>query len=136
MSTIVVGYDASECARAALSTAIDVAKAYGDDVRVVVAYEVSRLGGEVQDFAKALSERAQEIVTLAQHQAAGLGAEIQSEILEERAPEALIEVADRVDARFIVVGSRGEGALRSALVGSTPHKLIQLSDRPLLLVPV
>jgi nucleotide-binding universal stress UspA family protein len=135
MSTIVVGYDASDCARAALGTAVEVAKVYGDDVRVVVAYEVSRLGGEVQDFAKALSERAQEIVRLATDQAAGLGAEIQSEIVEERAAEALVEVADRVDARFIVVGSRGEGPLRSALVGSTPHKLIQLSDRPLLLVP-
>lgn len=135
MSTIVVGYDASDCARAALSTAIEVAKAYGDEVRVVVAYEVSRLGGEVQDFARALSERAQELVRLADDQAAGLGAEIQSEIVEARAAEALVEVADRVDARFIAVGSRGEGPLRSALVGSTPHKLIQLSERPLLLVP-
>ena len=72
MSTIVVGYDASDCARAALSTAINVATAYSDDVRVVVAYEVSRLGGEVQDFARALSEQAQEIVRLADDQAAVL----------------------------------------------------------------
>jgi nucleotide-binding universal stress UspA family protein len=135
MSTIVVGYDASDCARAALSTAIDVAKAFGDDVRVVVAYEVHRLGGEVQDFAAALAERAQQIVKLASDQAAGLGAEIQTEVVEERPTEALVEVANRVDARLIVVGSRGEGPLRSALVGSTPHKLMQIAERPLLVVP-
>jgi nucleotide-binding universal stress UspA family protein len=135
MSTIVVGYDASDCARAALRTAIEVARAFGDDVHVVVAYEVHRLGGEVQDFAAALGERAQAIVKLASDQAAGLGAGIQTEIVEERAADALLEVADRIDARMIVVGSRGEGPLRAAIVGSTPHKLMQLAERPLLVVP-
>jgi nucleotide-binding universal stress UspA family protein len=135
MSTIVVGYDASDCARAALNTAIEVAAAFGDDVHVVVAYEVNRLGGEVADLATALGERAQQIVKLASDQAAGLGAEIQTEIVEERAADALVEVADRLDARMIVVGSRGEGPLRGALIGSTPHKLMQLAERPLLVVP-
>jgi nucleotide-binding universal stress UspA family protein len=135
MSTIVVGYDASDCARAALNTAIEVAGAFGDDVHVVVAYEVSRLGGEVADFAAALAERAQQVVKLATDQAAGLHAEIQTEIVEERTADALVDVADRLDARLIVVGSRGESPLRGALVGSTPHKLMQVTERPLLVVP-
>jgi nucleotide-binding universal stress UspA family protein len=135
MSTIVVGYDASDCARAALSTAIDVAKVYDDEVLVVVAYEVSRLGGEVADFAAALSERAHTIVKLATDQAAGLHAEVQTEILEARAADALVEVADRVGARMIVVGSHGESPLRGALIGSTPHKLVQIAERPVLVVP-
>jgi nucleotide-binding universal stress UspA family protein len=135
MATIVVGYDASDCARAALKTAIEVAEAFGDDVHVVVAYEVSRLGGEVADFAAALAERAHEIVRLARDQAAGVGGKIEAEVVEGRKAEALIEVADRLDARMIVVGSRGESPLRGALVGSTPHKLMQVTDRPLLVVP-
>jgi nucleotide-binding universal stress UspA family protein len=135
MSTIVVGYDASDCARAALRTAIEVAKAFDDDLRVVVAYEYSRLGGEVQDFAAALAERAQTILKLASDQAAGLGAEIQTEVVEERTAEAIVEVADRVDARLIVVGTRGESPLHGALIGSTPHKLMQIAERPLLVVP-
>jgi len=105
------------------------------NVHVVVAYEVHRLGGEVADFAAALAERAQQIVKLATDQAAGLHAEIQTEIVEERAADALVEVADRLDARLIVVGSRGESPLRGALVGSTPHKLMQVAERPLLVVP-
>jgi nucleotide-binding universal stress UspA family protein len=135
MSTIVVGYDGSNWSRAALRTGVEYAEAFGDDVLVVVAYEVHRLGGEVQDFAAALGERAQEIVRLATDQAAGLGAQIQTEIVEERAAEALVETANRLEARLIVVGTRGESPLLGALVGSTPHKLVQVAERPVLVVP-
>jgi len=134
MSKIVVGYDASDCARAALATAIDVARAFGDQVHVVMAFEINRLGGEVADFAAALGERARRIEHLALDQAAGLGAQIETEIVEERTADAIVEVADRLDARMIVVGTRGESPLRGALVGSTPHKLLQVAERPVLVV--
>jgi nucleotide-binding universal stress UspA family protein len=135
MAKIVVGYDGSDCARAALSTAIEVARALGDEVHVVMAYEVHHFGGEVKDYADALRERAEHVIKLANDQAAGLGFEIETEVAEEAPPEALMDVATRLDARAIVVGSRGESPLRGALVGSTPHKLIQVADRPLLVVP-
>ena len=135
MGTIVVGYDASDCARAALNTAIEVAKALGDDITVVMAYEVSRLGGEVADYAAALRERADEVVEHATHQAAAAGFEINTMIVEELPAQALVDVADRTDARVIVVGSRGIHPLQGALVGSTPHKLLQVSHRPVLVVP-
>jgi hypothetical protein len=35
----------------------------------------------------------------------------------------------------IVVGTSGESPIRSAMLGSTPHKLLQLSTRPVLCVP-
>jgi nucleotide-binding universal stress UspA family protein len=35
---------------------------------------------------------------------------------------------------MIVVGSHGEGPLKGAIIGSTPHKLIQLSSVPVLVV--
>jgi nucleotide-binding universal stress UspA family protein len=57
------------------------------------------------------------------------------EVVTAKPAEALIEVADRVDASFIVVGSYGESPLRSALLGSTPHKLLHLTTRPVLVVP-
>ena len=135
MATIVVGYDGSDCARAALATALELARPLGDDVVAVMAYEYSRLGGEVADFAAALRERAQRIAQHARDQASGLGGAVATEILEEAPADALVEVADRVDARMIVVGSRGESPLRGALVGSTPHKLLQAAGRPVLVVP-
>ena len=47
---------------------------------------------------------------------------------------ALINMADEVDARMIVVGSYGDSPLKGAILGSTPHKLVHLSKRPVLVV--
>jgi len=44
-------------------------------------------------------------------------------------------VADRRDALLIIVGTYGESPLRSAILGSTPHKLLHWSSRPVLCVP-
>jgi Universal stress protein family len=47
---------------------------------------------------------------------------------------ALGEGSSRV-ARMIVVGSYGEAPLKGAIIGSTPYKLLHLSQRPVLVVP-
>jgi nucleotide-binding universal stress UspA family protein len=135
MGTLIVGYDGSDGARSALGAAIELGGTLGDALHVVMSYEVSRLGGEVQDYAKALRERAEHVVRQAVDQAAAAGCDITTEIIEQPPADALIAAAERLDARMIVVGSRGESPLKGALVGSTPHKLIQVADRPLLVVP-
>jgi nucleotide-binding universal stress UspA family protein len=58
------------------------------------------------------------------------------ELVDAKPADAILAVADRVDAAVIVVGTWGESPLRGALLGSTPHKLLQLSTRPVLCVPV
>jgi len=35
----------------------------------------------------------------------------------------------------IVVGTYGESPMKGAILGSTAHRLLQLSDRPVLCVP-
>jgi nucleotide-binding universal stress UspA family protein len=135
MAQIIVGYDGSECARAALDTAADAAVALGDDLVVVYAYEVNRMGGEVEDYARALKERSEEVLAHATHQAAAKGVEIETVVVQERPADALVRLADERDARLIVIGTRGESPIKGALVGSTPHKLIQLADRPVVIVP-
>ena len=57
-------------------------------------------------------------------------------IVERPPAAALVELAEERDARVIVVGTRGESPIRGALLGSTPHKLLQLADRPVLVVPL
>ena len=61
--------------------------------------------------------------------------EVEAVIVERSPAQALAELAAERDARVIVVGTRGESPIRGALLGSTPHKLLQLSDRPVLVVP-
>jgi nucleotide-binding universal stress UspA family protein len=135
-SGIVVGYDGSQCAKAALRTALEVGKAYGEKVTIAFAYELSPVGGEVRDYAEAVRElagkRLAEGHALA---AAGNGTEVDSVVIEESPARALVDLAKERDARVIVVGTHSESPLRGALLGSTPHKLLQIADRPVLVVP-
>ena len=57
------------------------------------------------------------------------------ELVSAKPVEALLEEAERYDATVIVVGTWGESPLRGAILGSTAHKLLHLSRRPVLCVP-
>jgi nucleotide-binding universal stress UspA family protein len=131
MGTLVVGYDGTEGARTALRAAVALAGDLGDDVVAVFGYTVGRLGGEVSDYAAALHEHAREVLDDARS-VGGAGVDIVE--LEQSPTEALLAVADERDARMIVVGSHGESPLKSVLVGSTPTKLLHLSQRPVLVI--
>ncbi len=133
---VVVGYDGSDCAKAALEAALEVAKAYGDKVIVAFGYDLSPVGGELHDYVAALKDLATKRLTEAGELAVNSGVEIESVIVEGASPaHALADVADERDARVIVVGSRGESPIKGALIGSTPHKLLQFARRPVLVVP-
>jgi nucleotide-binding universal stress UspA family protein len=131
MGTLVVGYDGTDGARAALREAVALGGELGDGVVAVFAYTVGRLGGEVSDYAAALHDHAREVLDDART-VGGAGIEVVE--LEESPAQALIAVADERGARMIVVGSHAESPLKSVLVGSTPTKLLHLSDRPVLVV--
>ena len=98
------------------------------------AYHFSRLGGEVRDYAAAVRERGARVLEEAHGQLTAAGVQARTELVELPPAEALIEAADGAGARMIVVGSYGERPLKSALVGSTPTRLLHLSERPVLVV--
>jgi nucleotide-binding universal stress UspA family protein len=50
------------------------------------------------------------------------------------AAREIINHAREIDADVIVLGSRGRGDLAGLLLGSTAHKVIHLSDRPVMVV--
>ena len=56
------------------------------------------------------------------------------EMINEHPHDALITIGDKHDARMIVVGSHGDHPIKGAIIGATPYKLVQLSDRPVLVV--
>ncbi len=136
-SGVVVGYDGSDCSKEAVRVAVEIGKAYGEKVIVAFAYEVSPVGGELHDYHLALKElatkRLEEATVLAR---VGDEVEVEPVIVEESPAHALVDLADERDARVIVVGTRGESPFRGALIGSTPHKLLHISDRPVLVVPI
>jgi len=134
MGTQVVGYDGTDGSRAALDAAVGLAAELGDGVVVVFAHVTNRLGGEVRDYDDAVREHGRGVLEEARGIAREAGVEVELVMRELSSAEALIAVADEHDARMIVVGSYGERPLKSALVGSTPTRLLHLSERPVLVV--
>ena len=63
------------------------------------------------------------------------GVDAEVALVPERPYAALLSLAEERDARYIVVGGWGESPIRGAILGSTPHKLLHLSERPVLVVP-
>jgi len=47
----------------------------------------------------------------------------------------ILRVAAERDADLVVVGTRGRGGAPGLLLGSTSHQVLQLSDRPVTVVP-
>ena len=136
MSQIVVGYDGSACGDAALDSALGIAGELGDQVVVVFGYAPPGLwGGEIAEHEEAIEELGEKVMARAKSQAAAKGVDIEAQLVARRAAEALIEVAEERDARMIVVGSFGDPPLKGMILGSTPNKLLHMSERPVLVVP-
>jgi nucleotide-binding universal stress UspA family protein len=134
--SIVVGYDASPGARAALDQALELAAAFGD--RLIIGFGVSPpapVGEEVRAHRQALRDHAEKMTAEALERAQGSGVDVEVALVEDRASSALVSLAADNDARMIVVGSYGERPLKGAILGSTPHKLLHLAERPVLVVP-
>lgn len=136
--TVVLGFDESPGAQRALEVAIDVATRWGDDLVIVYAVQApgAGLGEELRSHSDALHDLARAAVERALAAATERGVSATVELVDEKPAPGLLAVADRHDARVIVVGTWGDAPLRGALLGSTPHKLLHLSRRPVLCVPL
>ena len=85
---------------------------------------------ETTDDANAAVSAAVDVLAQAGVKAHG---EVRNTIFGYAARE-IINDAGEVGADVIVMGSRGRGDLAGLLLGSTAHKVIHLSDRPVLVV--
>lgn len=134
--SLVVGYDGSDCAKAALDAALQFAGVMGDRVVVAFGYEPGGYGEEHSAHREAVRRFGEGVTAPALERAREAGVEAELALVPERPADALIALAEEHDARAIVVGTHGESPLRGALLGSTPHKLLHLSRRPVVVVPV
>jgi nucleotide-binding universal stress UspA family protein len=103
-------------------------------VVVVFGYEPHLAEREVKDYRDALRELGERNTSAAVEEAKRAGVEAVAEVLDQRPAEALLHAAAEHDARMIVVGSHGERPFTAAILGATPHRLVHLSDRPVLIV--
>ena len=148
-TTLVLGYDGSDCAKKALAHTVKLAKHIDDaEVFVIHAFEFSigyvpmgmtdsplMMSSEYDqhvDLVRAFGEQA---VADAQQALEAAGIRASGEVVEGTPVEVLLEAAREKKAAAIVVGSHGEGAMSAAFLGSTALKLLHHSDIPILVVP-
>jgi nucleotide-binding universal stress UspA family protein len=137
MSEIIVGYDGSECSKAALEKAGEAAKALGDKVVLVFGYAPGGYGGgEIPSQREAVKEIAEQATAEGAALAEAAGIEHEVKLKPLKPAHALLEAASEGDARLIVVGSHSETPLKGAIIGSTPYRLLHESEVPVLVVPV
>jgi nucleotide-binding universal stress UspA family protein len=134
--SIVLGYDESPGARRALSMAVDLAARLDEPLVLVFGAEPpGGMGEEFRAHQRAVAELGRAAAEQAVTEAEAAGVRTVVEVLDAKPAQALVDSADRHDARVIVVGTSGESPLRGAVLGSVPHKLLHLSSRPVLCVP-
>ncbi len=132
---IIIGFDGTDGAGAALDVATDLAKRLGVGVVIAFGYRVPAAGGETKDQEEILRRLGEGAAkeALARLESAGVHADI--ELVHDRPWEALMTVAEARDALMIVVGSHGEGPITGTLLGAVAYKLVHQSRRPVLVVP-
>ena len=134
--TIVLGYDESPSANAALAATIRVAPLVGARVVVVFGFRINPLGGlQEGSIREALEAVGQHAVARAVSDLEAAGVEVESRLVPGRPADALIDVARQVGADTIVVGTVGENPISGALLGSVVLRLVQRSPIPVLVVP-
>ncbi len=148
-TTLVLGYDGSDCAKKALARTIDLTGAISDaSVVVVYAFEFSigyvpmgmtdsplMMSAEFDDHAQLVRGYGESQVKSAAEKLTAVGVKVEKVVAEGRPVDVLLDTAKAHDAAMIVVGSHGEGAVSAAFLGSTALKLLHHSKLPVLVVP-
>jgi nucleotide-binding universal stress UspA family protein len=135
--TIVVGYDGSPAALAAVETAIDRA---GPDGHLVVVHAyltptdytgASYYTAMVEDA----SQYAMKVLEDLERECEGLVMiSHERDVAVGSAAAAIVRAAETHDAAEIVIGSRGVGRIR-ALLGSVAHDVIHRAHCPVIVIP-
>ncbi len=133
---IVLGYDGSESANAALAHTIDLAPRLQSKIVVVFGYYVTPLGGQGgDDLRRELERVGSHALARAEADLSAAGIECETKLVAHKPADALLQVAAEVGAGLLVVGTVGENPITGALLGSVVLRLVQRSPLPLLVVP-
>jgi nucleotide-binding universal stress UspA family protein len=131
---IVVGYDGSAPARAALRLAAS--RAHGGKLFIVHGYGAPAdfWGSEYYDTAlEAALSRAEELLADAEAEVGDVDHEL--ELIPGRPADVIATVAETRNADEIIIGTRGFGPLRGVALGSVAHALLHLAKCPVTVIP-
>ena len=139
MKKILIASDGSDSAHEALEFGLELAaeqdaEAFILHVARVDAMPYAGFGLIAPTIPHELSEHDREPLNEAVEIAEEKGVDVKAELLEGNRADEIVAYADTIDADVIVVGSRGHGAVASALIGSVSRRVLHESRRPVLVV--
>jgi nucleotide-binding universal stress UspA family protein len=133
---IVVGYEGSDGANAALEEALRFAGLVAGKVYITFAYGGPRTySGAPLTPRRVLKELGEKLLEDAVGRASGSGVAFEPVLVEENPVDGLLAVARQRRAEMIVVGTHGASPIKGAILGSTAYKLVHSTTKPVLVVP-
>ena len=138
---ILLATDGSEEAQLAATTAADLAEKTNSELHVVTVgpdYPLYELIEHPAGFEDVLRENRREAKEQLEQQAKRIeesgGTVKETHLREGRADEEIVELAEEIGAGLIVMGSRGHGRLRRALLGSVSDTVVRHAHCPVTIV--
>jgi nucleotide-binding universal stress UspA family protein len=148
---ILLATDGSKEAELATATATDLAQKTHSEVHVVHVFGIAPIGppvypeatdlqsvereAEIEEPQRISEQRAREMLEaeVGNVRSAG-GAVAQGHLIEGRVAPEVVALAEEIGAGLIVLGSRGHGGIRRALMGSVSDSVVRHAHCPVLVV--
>ncbi len=149
---VLLATDGSEEASSATQAAVQISEETGSELHVIHVYGVAPIyplypeatdpgGVELQDpmleeeLENLSEQRAREVLDAAVEQVRSAGGTVaQAHLREGGVPHEIVALAEDLGVGLIVVGSRGRGGLRRALMGSVSDSVVRHAHCPVLVV--
>ena len=137
LNLIIVALDGSQHSLKALDLACDLAQKHGAKLILLHAYQsTSDLRGN-EEFNKLVAMRkgaGEDIIKDARKRMEAFSLEIEEDLLEGPAADAIVRVAETRNAELVVMGTRGRGSFKGLLFGSVSTKVTHYAPCSVLVV--
>jgi nucleotide-binding universal stress UspA family protein len=144
-TTILLATDGSKEAELAARTAVDIAATTNSELHMVTVarhehahvYDLPEEPGDVQkSLYEAIERKARELLDEQVKKIEQSGGTIPQEVhlLRGHPDREIVHLAEEIGAGLIVIGSRGQGGVRRALMGSVSDSVAQHAHCPVLIV--
>jgi nucleotide-binding universal stress UspA family protein len=140
-TTILLATDGSEEAQLASTTAADLTQKTDSELHVLTVgpdlplYELPEHPAEFQVVLRENRRRAKEVLEQRAKRIEESGVSVkETHLLEGRADEEIVALAEEIGAGLIVMGSRGHGRLRRTLLGSVSDAVVRHAHCPVTIV--
>jgi nucleotide-binding universal stress UspA family protein len=133
---LLVAVDHSEASERVIAAAKDLALLSKGKVWVLHLLEkevIAQMGDVPSESDQEAAQPVRDGVSMLRQAGVDAEGEIRSTTFGHAAREILADAKEH-DADVIIMGSRGRGDLAGTVLGSTAHKVIHLTDRPVLVV--